>query len=159
MINRFLTLVLVAIFAPASFADQNISDKIDHDTWQVISQSVIDRDIVAMGSTYHPDAVVVNAEKTSPISSTLIRWGEGMQKEIENGTSATVAFRFSERMDNEDSALETGIFNYISTDAAGLETSIYINFQTLLVKKNDRWLFVMEHQLDDTDKAAWEALQ
>lgn len=82
-----------------------------------------------------------------------------MQQELESGTSARVAFRFSQRMDNEASAFETGIFNYISTDAAGIENSAYMNFESLLVKKAGRWLFMMEHQLDETDKAAWNALQ
>ncbi len=159
MIRQFLLTILIAMSTTQALANETVSQQIDIDVWQVISQSVANRDIVVMGSAYHPDAVVVNAEKTTPIASTLIRWGEGMQKEIETGASAAVAFRFSGRMDNETSAFETGIFNYISTNAAGEESSAYMNFESLLVKKNGRWVFLMEHQLGETDKAAWEALQ
>ncbi len=95
MINRFTLLLLLAFASAPVLAQQDISQEIDEQVWDVISQSVIDRNIVAMGSTYHPDAVVVNAEKTAPISSTLIRWGEGMEKEKQEGSSARVSFRFS----------------------------------------------------------------
>ena len=157
--NRLLLVLLLALWSTPSLADENTSQQIDNDIWEVISQSVANRDIVAMGSAYHPDAVVVNAEKTAPIASTLIRWGEGMQREIETGASANVAFRFSKRMDNTSSAFETGIFNYSSTNSSGEQSSIYVNFESLLVNKDGRWVFLMEHQLGETDKAAWEALQ
>jgi ketosteroid isomerase-like protein len=159
MINRFTLLLVIALFSGPAFSNEGISKQIDEQTWDVISQSVIDRDIVAMASTYHPDAVLVNSEKTSPIASTLIRWGEGMKKEAEAGNSARVAFRFSERQDNEYSAFQTGIFHYVSIDSDGNENNAYINFESLLVKKDGRWLFTMERQLDDTDKAAWDALK
>lgn len=159
MTSRFLIPLLLAVCATQSLANESISQQIDDDIWQVISQSVANRDILAMGSAYHPDAVLVSAEKTASIANTLIRWGEGMQKEIETGASATVAFRFSRRMDNVNSAFETGIFNYNSSDASGSKNSTYVNFEALLVKKNDRWVFLMEHQLGETDKSAWDALQ
>ena len=159
MINRFTLLAAIALFSASAFANQDISRQIDEQTWDIISQSVIDRDIIAMGSTYHPDAVLVNSEKTTPIAATLVRWGEGMKKEAEAGNSARVAFRFSKRQDNENSAFQTGIFNYVSMDNEGNENSVYINFESLLVKKDGRWLFTMERQLEETNKATWDALE
>lgn len=158
MIYRIFTALILVAVTTSAIADITISEQIDSDVWQAVSQSVVARDIKAMGATYHADAVVINSEKTAPIASTLIRWGKGMQTELENGSSATVAFRFSERMDNPSSAFEKGIFNYISTDAAGVETGIYVNFEALLVKKDGRWLILMENQLSDTDKTEWDAL-
>ena len=159
MINRF-TMSLVLAFASAPlFAQHDASQEIDIQVWQVISQSVIDRDIVAMGSTYHPDAVVVNAKETAPISSTLIRWGKGMEKELQEGSSARVSFRFSQRMINASSAFEEGIFKYVSINSEGIESAAYMEFEVLLVKKDGRWLTLMEHQLAETDQAAWDALK
>jgi len=82
--------LLLAVCTTAAQANDSISQQIDNDTWRVISQSVIDRDIVLMGSTYHPDAVVVNAEKSSPIARTLIRWGKGMQDETDKAAWDTL---------------------------------------------------------------------
>jgi ketosteroid isomerase-like protein len=141
------------------FAEQTTSQNIDQDTWMVISQSVIDADIKAMASTYHPDAVVVSEDKTTPIKVALTNWGEGMEEAKTAGSSATVSFRFASRQDGEMSAFQTGIFKYTSVDTEGNKSKMYMNFETLLVKKENRWQFLMERQLDVTDKASWDALK
>jgi ketosteroid isomerase-like protein len=154
------TFALIACFlSSTAFSEQNNSQQIDQDTWSIISQSVKDADIHAMGQTYHPDAVVVSAKGTTPISVALASWGEGMQQAKASGSSATVAFRFSSRQDDENSAFETGIFKYIATDAEGNESQLFMGFETLLVKKDKRWQFIMERQLNQTDEASWDALQ
>ena len=154
------TFALIAFFLSNTvFSEQTSSQQIDRDTWSVISQSVMDADIKAMATTYHPDAVVVSGKETTPISVALSNWGEGMKQATASGSSATVTFRFRSRQDDETSAFETGIFKYTAIDAAGNESQLFMNFETLLVKKEKRWQFIMERQLDETDEGSWDALQ
>ena len=134
------------------------SQQIDRDTWDVISQSVKNADIEAMASTYHPDAILVSSGETRPISDALEGWGNGMQEAKENGKNARVAFRFSSRQDDKHSAFEQGVFKYTSIDASGKEEYMYMHFESLLVKQNGRWLYLMERQLEVTNEAAWNAL-
>ena len=158
MIYRCIITFMLITICNVAYSEQTISQEIDQHTWSVISQAVANADIEAMASTYHPDAVVVSAEKTSPIKSTLVNWGEGMKKAAKDGTKASVSFRFASRIDNDSSAFETGIFKYTSIDASGKETRMFMNFETLLVKKDNRWLYLMEHQLDESDETSWNNL-
>lgn len=135
------------------------SQQIDSDTWSVISLAVENGDIDAMAAAYHPDAVLVSGTDTKPVSEALKGWGEGMKKAKENGTKARVAFRFSSRQDDQHSAFEQGIFKYTSIDSNGTEEHIFINFESLLVKKEGRWLYMLERQLEVTDEAAWNSLK
>ncbi len=159
MILRYTITLLLCLTVSAAFSDQETSQQIDQDTWDVISHAVANADIEAMTATYHPDAVVVSGNETVSIKSALSKWAEGMKQATVNGSTASVSFRFATRQDDETTAFETGIFKYSAIDSTGNETLMFMNFETLLVKKENRWLFVMERQLNETDNASWEALQ
>lgn len=159
MIFRFTMALILITICNSTFSEQSVSQQIDHDTWLVISEAVQNADIAAMASTYHPDAVLVSDKETTPIKSALENWGEGMKQAAIDGTRANVSFRFKNRMDHESTAFEIGMFKYTAIDADGKESTIYINFESLLVKKDNRWLYIMERQLDASDQVAWNALE
>ena len=48
---------------------------------------------------------------------------------------------------------------YCVTAPSGEETSYYVPFEQLLVKKDGKWLILMERQLEAGDEAAWAALR
>lgn len=144
-------------YAQAPAPDAGSSQAIDADVWSVVSATVAAGDVVGMGNTYHPDAVLVNSRGTASIAKTLIRWGEGMAKAKREGTHSTVAFRFTMRQDGPDTAFESGIFALTEITAAGLSTTRYIPFEALLVKHNGKWRIVMERQFDDP-MASWQKL-
>lgn len=79
------------------------------------------------------------------------------QARVEGG-KASVAFRFTSRQDDRVTAFERGIFRYAETNPDGVEQTTFVPFEALLVKKDGRWLIVMERQLDATDENAWRAL-
>jgi ketosteroid isomerase-like protein len=137
---------------------QPTSAAIDADVWKPVSASVVNRDIVAMGRVYHPDAVLVSGTGTQSIRAALDGWGKGMVEEKAKGNRATVEFRFSRRQDNATTAFEAGIFKYTVFDKAGVATPSYRQLETLLVKHQGRWVILMERQLDAVNEAAWNAL-
>jgi uncharacterized protein (TIGR02246 family) len=159
---RLLTAGLILTLVPASSSagedEAKISSEIDDQIWSVVSRTVVDHDIEGMAAIYHPDAVLVNARGTVPIAPQLAIWGEGMETMKSEGATATVAFRFDSRHDNESTAFETGIFRYATTDAAGVESPSFVLLEALLIKQDGRWLILMERQLEATDEAAWNAL-
>lgn len=55
------------------------SQEIDREIWSVLIQTVAADDIVGMGNTYFPDAVLVSPNGTAPIKTTLERWGRDME--------------------------------------------------------------------------------
>jgi hypothetical protein len=93
-----------------------------------------------------------------PIARALAGWGQSMEAMKRSGSRASVAFRFSLRQDGAETAFESGMFNYAVTDSAGAMTRYIIPFEALLVRKDTRWLIVMERQFAAADEAAWSAL-
>lgn len=134
------------------------SAEIDAQVWAVVAASVVNADIVAMGRTYHPAAVLVTHGGTKPISAALDGWGKDMVIARKDGIRAKVELRFDKRQDDATTAFEAGAFKYTTTDRAGKSTSSYTRLEALLVKTNARWQTVMERQLNPITEDAWNQL-
>ena len=162
LITRALTATTTEPQAPtaatAPATPSVISAAIDGDVWMPVAASVTGDDIVAMGRVYHPAAVLVAKQGTKPIAAALDGWGKDIVVAKKNGVRATVAFRFASRRDDATTAFETGIFKYTTTDRAGVSTSSYTQMEALLAKHEGPWRILMEHQLEATTEAAWNAL-
>lgn len=152
--------ILLTCFGLCSaHADESVSREIDQHVWSAVSRTVAEDDIKGMSQLYHPDAVIVSAKGTAPITGQLVKWGQGMEAQKQQGIQASASFRFSSRSDNDDTAFETGVFKY-TTGGPDLESKIiYVRFESLLIKKSGRWLILMERQLEEVDEAVWTALE
>ncbi|MSR01500.1 MAG: nuclear transport factor 2 family protein [Gemmatimonadetes bacterium] len=153
-----LRLALVSLVALSLPAGSPTSAEIDAQVWSAVAASVVAGDIVAMGRTYHPAAVLVSNTGTKPIATTLADWGKDMVTAKKDGVRATVELRFDKRQDDATTAFEIGAFKYTTTDRAGKQTPSIRRMETLLVKTNGRWQIVMERQLDAITEAAWNQL-
>ncbi len=151
--------LLTCLSVSSAFADGTTTREIDRDVWSVVSRTVVESDIEGMAATYHPDAVLVGDSGTVPIAEQLAKWGQDMEEAKRAETSASVSFRFTSRQDDKKTAFETGMFKYTVTTPSGAETSYYVPFEQLLVKKGGKWLILMERQLEAADEAAWAALE
>ncbi len=131
-----------------------------NDFWAEVSRTVRHGDFAAYKASYHDDAVLVSATAHSsyPISQAFERWKQGFADTKAGKIKATVDFRFSERLGDESTAYETGIFLYSSEDASGRVEKSYINFEALLVKKTS-WKIIMEYQKYEASGKEWEQLQ
>jgi len=132
--------------------------------WDQISKVVRDGDIEGYRATYHKDAVIIFAtgnNKTSvSLSTALEGWKKGFQDTKDGKIKANVEFRFSQRIGNETTAHETGIFRYSSTDTTSKKTESYIiHFEMLLVKRTNKWYGVMEYQKSIATQKEWDALK
>jgi ketosteroid isomerase-like protein len=129
--------------------------------WAEMSRTVEEGDFEGYGALYHPDAVLVSGfEDTSyPIAGALARWEQLFVDTRSGAAEAGVSFRFSRRLHNDTTAHETGVFNYRFRPAEGEGQDQYVHFQALLVKKNGRWLMVMEYQLSPATEEEWAALR
>lgn len=140
-------------------ADESVAQEIDRAVWSVVSRTVIESDIEGMAAVYHEDGVLVGSKGPVPISRQLAKWGHDMEQAKLDGESATVSFRFTHREHGDSAAFESGMFHYAVNTPSDERTSYYIPFEALLVKKEGRWLILMERQLEAADAAAWAALE
>lgn len=172
----FLAIIAFALFTPHTQAADNQYIKqayFDSDSsrnaeldqyWNNLSRTVREGDFIGYKEAYHEDAVVIFAvgkNKTSvSIAEALDNWKEGFLETKEGKRKDNVDFRFSQRLGNEDTAHETGIFHFTSKNSDGETTSnSYIHFEMLLVKRNGEWLSLMEYQKSIATAAEWEALK
>lgn len=127
--------------------------------WAEVSRAVAQGDFVAYQATYHVDAVLVAGSSAAayPIARAFARWQQGFMDTLDGRIQASVDFRFSQRLGDETSAHETGIFRYATVEGKGSAQKLYMHFEALLVKK-DGWLMLMEHQRAPATEAEWDAL-
>ena len=128
--------------------------------WAETARTVEEGDFEGYAALYHPDAVLVSGfrDTSNPISGALAGWKQLFVDTRSGGAEAGVSFRFSRRLHDETTAHETGLFNYRFQPGDGDLQDQYVHFQALLVKKNGRWLMVMEYQLSPATAEEWEAL-
>ncbi len=127
--------------------------------WSEVSRSVREGDFAGYAATCHQEGVLVSEAKQSsyPLSKALAGWKQGFEDTKAGKMNADVQFRFTQRIGDDSTSHETGIFRYATIDANGKETPAYIHFAALLVKRKGRWLVMMEHQKTPATQEEWEA--
>ena len=132
--------------------------------WAELSRTVREGDLEGMGAVYHSDAVIVFAidenKASIPISLALERWKPGVLDTKQGKAVSNVEFRFSQRIGDETTAHETGIFHYTSIyDSGKTVVEYFTHFEMLLVKRNNRWYGLMEYQKSRATSEEWDALE
>jgi hypothetical protein len=128
--------------------------------WAEISRSVREGDFESYQASCHPDGVLVSGIKNTslPLSAALLRWKKEFTATKLGTLKAQVQFRFSQRLGDETTAHETGIFLYSSCGADGKYAEEYVHFEMLLVKKGGHWQTLMEFQKSKATQAEWDVL-
>jgi len=141
-------------------ANDKVSQELDA-YWAAMSLTVEQGDIEAYSALYHPDAILVNgiANRSYPIKKAIAGWKHFFSDTQSGKISANVDFRFSKRLHNESTAHETGMFNYQTIDANGKKNNFIANINALFVKKDGKWLMMMEYQKNEATLAEWDKLK
>ena len=128
--------------------------------WSEVQAAVQNGDYERYKATCHPSGILVSgAKKTSyPLSKALAAWKQGFLDTKSGKIKANVEFRFSQRLGDETTAHETGIFHYWTFDANGIRKDNYTHFEALLVKENG-WQTLMEYQKAPASENEWEKLK
>ena len=131
--------------------------------WNNLVKTVVKGDFEGYRKAYHKDAVIVltagKNKTTSPAEKVLARWKQGFVDTKKGKNISNVEFRFSQRLGDTTTAHETGIFLYTTSKSDGSNKVKYLaHFEMLLVKKNNKWLTVMEYQKSKATLKEWNAL-
>ena len=157
--NMLKLVLLTMLFTGSAIAQNRISELNAY--WNVVKEKVEAGDVAGYGSTFHEDGVLVSesSESCYALKKALIRWKEGLEKTAKGLTKVKLDFRFSERLGDDDSAFEKGIFRYELIDENGQNSVRFIQFDALLVKKEGKWQIMLEHQKLPATKEEWLALK
>ncbi len=142
------------------WATENVPDELDA-AWEKIKKTISDGNFHSFKTAYHRDAVLVNGitNKSYPIKNAFSGWKQGFDDTKSGEISAHLKIKFSQRQFDNSSAHETGIFHYYTIDKEGQQSHSYVHFESLWVKKNNKWLMIMEYQKSRTDKSEWDKLK
>jgi len=165
----FLTILLFALLTTIKAISQSNEDsfriaKIDKTYWSEISRTVKEGDFEGYKATCHENAVLVTTtgknKQSYPMTAALARWKQGFL-DTKNGKQLdNVSFRFSQRIGDETTAHETGIFYFTSHDSTGkLIAESFTHLEALLVKQGNKWLCLMEYQKAKATREEWDALK
>ena len=129
--------------------------------WAEVARTVEEGDFQGYARLYHPDAVLVSlgSGTSYAIGQALAGWEQGFLDTREGRAEASVTFRFKQRLHDEATAHETGIFRYTLKPKDGNETVAMFHFEGLLVRRGEGWLMVMEYQKQPATEAEWGALK
>lgn len=128
--------------------------------WGEVARTVREGDFDAYAVCYHPDGVLVSEKKgrTEPIAAALARWKPEFSDTRTGNMKAEVETRFTRRLGDTTTAHEAGIFRYTAHVAGQQPRTDYVPFEALLVKRDGRWLMLMEYQKAHVTQAEWDAL-
>lgn len=153
---RFTILGLM-LFFPSVVESQVVTELDDY--WAEMARTVAEGDFEGYSRLYHPDAVLVSlgSGASYPIQQALAGWERGFVDTRAGRARASVAFRFTQRLHDETTAHETGMFRYTLEPEGGNPTTALLHFEALLVRKDGAWLMVMEYQKQPATEEEWEA--
>ncbi|SDQ72150.1 nuclear transport factor 2 family protein [Flagellimonas zhangzhouensis] len=132
--------------------------------WAEVSRTVNEGDFEGYKATYHEDAVVVfttgENKGSVTIAKALQNWKQGFIDTKTGKTRNSVEFRFSQRIGDETTAHETGIFAFQSDNGTGnANQKQFVHFNALLIKRDKTWLLVMEYQKSKATEEEWNSLE
>ncbi len=154
-----LRLALFCLLLVPLGVNAQVTDQLDA-YWAEVTRTVEEGDFDGYAALYHPDAVLVNlgSGNSYPISQALAGWEQGFVDTREGKGTASVSFRFTQRLHDATTAHETGIFRYTYTPQGGEQTVAQVHFNALLVRKDGVWLMLMEYQKQPATAEEWDAL-
>jgi isoamyl acetate esterase len=156
---RLLLALAAAVACGIALADGPPVAELDA-FWAELARSVKTGDFKACVASYHPDAVLVieSKDRTEPIEAALARWEREFADTRDGSMTADLVSKVTRRLGDDTTAHETGMFRYTAQKRGGEPKVNYVPFESLLVKRDGRWMMVMEYQKDHATKAEWDAL-
>ncbi|YCM42911.1 hypothetical protein V2O64_16505 [Verrucomicrobiaceae bacterium 227] len=159
MIRR--TFLLFALSVTSLFAGENDTRLAELDAyWSEVSRCVKSGDFEGYRATCHPDGILIAGSKSTsyPLADALKKWKPGFLDTKAGKIKSSVEFRFSQRWGDATTAHETGMFCYTATDTGGQPRTAYIFLEALLIKKEGKWLILMENQKSEGSLNDWKEL-
>lgn len=126
--------------------------------WLEVARTVTEGDFEAYKSTYHEDAILVSeaSDTTHLISTAFAKWEKGFLETRNGDVKAHLEFRITQRMNDDTTAHEKGIFKYSAHPLEGESSTSYVHFEALLIKQGT-WKTLMEYQKSPATNTEWDA--
>ena len=151
---------LIFTLSNMSAQEENLALELDA-AWKKLKENISACDFDSFKSVYHQDAIMVNgiSKKTYPIKQAFEGWEQGFDDTKSGIIRANLDVQFSHRLYDKSSAHEIGIFHNSTVNKYEKRNDSYIHFESLWVKKDNKWLIMMEYQISRSNKEEWDELR
>jgi hypothetical protein len=154
--------VLLLLAAPLAAQVDSVTLELDA-FWAEVSRTVAEGDFEAMRATYHPDGVWEGVNPANRRIQSLSAPFPGAETGFVSTRAGEqvpgVEFRFSSRLHDSTTAHEVGMAHYWVTPRGGERSDSYGLLDSYLVKKDGRWMILVEIQRWGMSKEEWDALE
>ena len=115
--------LMVILLIQSVYAEDNVINELNA-AWNKLEQTVSNGDFRSFKSVYHRDAVLVNgiSKSSYPIKKAFEGWQQGFTDTKSGEITAHLDVKFSERIFDEFSAHETGVFHYYTINKKGQQS-------------------------------------
>jgi ketosteroid isomerase-like protein len=143
--KKFVFPLALLLFGAASFS-QDYQKDINDQVWKPFILTFNNFNADGFLAVHSKDVV-----RSSRDSKTILNWDEylkqqkaGDQRSIEDKSKRTLELRFTERIANDDKAIEVGIYKTTSINSKGESRSFYGRFHVVLRKENNVWKILVD---------------
>lgn len=157
----FLSVLLFCVAVPTVSGREESARLAQLDKfWSEVQTAVQNGDFERYLGTCHPSGVLVSGTRkiSYPLSKALASWKQGFLETKSGKMKAGLELRFSQRLGDETTAHETGIFHYWTVAANGTRKDEFVHFESLLLKEKG-WQTLMEYQKGTASEIEWEKLK
>ncbi|HOX81715.1 MAG TPA: nuclear transport factor 2 family protein [Chryseolinea sp.] len=143
--KQFILSSILILLSAESFS-QDYKKEINDQVWKPFIQTFNNFDAVGFLSVHSKDVV-----RSSRDSKEILNWDEylkqqkaGDQQSMKSGSKRTLELRFTERIANNNQAIEVGIYKTTSINSKGEIRSFYGRFHVVLRKENNTWKILVD---------------
>lgn len=164
---RRLQLLLVVLLTAAGVGTAHaqadaVAAQID-EYWTEVARTVAEGDLEGYWANFHPDAVGVGRDTSGTLRTRLI--AEQYERSIA-GTAEVragrvwrrIEFRLASRLHDSATAHVVGLSHFRRTAEGDPPVDRYDGVDSYLVRRNGRWVMLLNFQAGPATKAEWDAL-
>ena len=141
-----LMIILLSLLLAGRTNGQDIQQEINEQVWRPFVSSFSNRDTEGFMDVHSKEVI-----RSPRDSKKVIGWSEyfdqqrsSNQRAKESGRSHSLELRFTERIEQNDRAVEVGIYKTTSIDKSGKISTYYGRFHVVLRKEEGKWKILVD---------------
>ena len=169
LLNMYSRITVVFLLMMTMLSSRSVlgqSDKVTQELdayWAEMARALNEGDHEAMVQLYHPDAIWEGGSGDSLMISLerepLMAFKAYLDEILAGNEHARIEFKFSSRLHDAITAHEIGMIHSYSGSTGSEPVHGYFKLDSYLVKKNDRWVMIVENQTHQVlTREDWNAL-
>ncbi len=146
------SLVFLLLFVSTSNAQSIDNLKIINTVWSKFYKAFETLDYTLMAEIHAKELVRISGGKRILDYDTYVNnYKSGYKRDKETNQTSNISLRFFERINNDSTASERGIYKLVRNKGTEKEKAYYGQFHVLFKKTNDEWKIIMDYDSSESE--------